>query len=267
MKLRLTLLTAATLTALSFSAHAVEKGTIMIMVNNLVERFRASYAIIISKITGEFGIFSFLSHFLDKCVGNFRASLGGCRIVSQQELADLKSPPNPHMANIDQTWQKNIVPQVVENARPVAELMAALQAEKDVDAACKTLGYRSQEENPCIFYVKVEGSITNIDAKSRSGKMTITDISGTNIVVQTGPTLRGTLLRDAYKGASYEHFNDQVLFGEYGRAINEQAINMIQSAKLKTGETVQVYGVFSAWDIPQTIPDITPAKIARAGGE
>ena len=49
--------------------------------------------------------------------------------------------------------------------------------------------------------------------------MTITDISGTNIVVQTGPTLRGTLLRDAYKGASYEHFNDQVLFGEYGRAI------------------------------------------------
>lgn len=29
MKLRLTLLTAATLTALSFSAHAVEKGTIM----------------------------------------------------------------------------------------------------------------------------------------------------------------------------------------------------------------------------------------------
>ena len=194
-------------------------------------------------------------------------SLGGCRIVSQQELADLKSPPNPHMANIDQTWQKNIVPQVVENARPVAELMAALQAEKDVDAVCKTLGYRSQEENPCIFYVKVEGGITNIDAKSRSGKMTITDISGTNIVVQTGPTLRGTLLRDAYKGASYEHFNDQVLFGEYGRAINEQAINMIQSAKLKTGETVQVYGVFSAWDIPQTIPDITPAKIARAGGE
>lgn len=36
MKLRLTLLTAATLTALSFSAHAVEKGTIMIMVNSLI---------------------------------------------------------------------------------------------------------------------------------------------------------------------------------------------------------------------------------------
>ncbi len=30
-------------------------------------------------------------------------ALGGCRIVSQQELADLKSPPNPHMANMDKT--------------------------------------------------------------------------------------------------------------------------------------------------------------------
>ncbi|MDR6360860.1 ABC-type sugar transport system substrate-binding protein [Klebsiella sp. SORGH_AS 1173] len=35
MKLRITLLTAATLTAFSFAAHAAEKGTIMIMVNSL----------------------------------------------------------------------------------------------------------------------------------------------------------------------------------------------------------------------------------------
>ncbi|HBH7009881.1 D-ribose ABC transporter substrate-binding protein [Citrobacter freundii] len=44
MKLRLTLLTAATLTALSFTAHAVEKGTIMIMVNSLDNPYYASEA-------------------------------------------------------------------------------------------------------------------------------------------------------------------------------------------------------------------------------
>ncbi len=194
-------------------------------------------------------------------------TVGGCRIVSQQELADLKSPPNPHMADIDQTWQNKIVPQIVGQARPVADLMTALQAEKDFDSACKNLGYRSQEENPCIFYVKVEGKIGTIDTASRSGKMTVADKSGSNIIVQIGPTLRGTQLRDAYKGATYGDFNDQVLFGEYGRAINDQAIKMIQAAQLKTGEATQVYGVFSAWDIPQTIPDITPAKIAPAGGQ
>lgn len=194
-------------------------------------------------------------------------TLGGCRIVSQQELADLKSPPNPHMTSIDKTWQDQIVPQVVARARPVAELMTALRAAKDFDSACKTLGYRAQDENPCVFYVKVEGNISKIDSASRSGKMTIQDLSGSNVVVQIGPTLRGTLLRDGYQGASYQDFNDQVLFGEYGRAINEHAVNMIQAAQVKTGETTQVYGVFSAWDIPQTIPDITPAKIVRAGGQ
>lgn len=65
-------------------------------------------------------------------------ALGGCRIVSQQELADLKSPPNPHMANMDKTWQQSIVPQVVTKARPAAELMSALKAAKDIDSACKT---------------------------------------------------------------------------------------------------------------------------------
>ncbi|WP_434643428.1 DUF2291 family protein [Klebsiella sp. I138] len=194
-------------------------------------------------------------------------ALGGCRIVSQQELADLKSPPNPHMANIDRTWQEKLVPQVVAQARSVGTLMTELHAAKDIDSACKTLGYRAQEENPCIFFVKVEGKITQVDATSRSGKMTVQDQSGSNITVQIGPTLRGTQLRDGYKGTSYEDFNDQVLFGEYGRAINDQAVKMIKTAQITSGETVQVYGVFSAWDIPQTFPDITPAKIIRPGGQ
>lgn len=118
-------------------------------------------------------------------------ALGGCRIVSQQELADLKSPPNPHMANMDKTWQQSIVPQVVTKARPAAELMSALKAAKDIDSACKTLGYRAQDENPCIFYVKVSGTVSKLDTASRSGKMTLSDASVGKVTVQIGPTLRG----------------------------------------------------------------------------
>ena len=118
-------------------------------------------------------------------------ALGGCRIVSQQELADLKSPPNPHMANMDKTWQQSIVPQVVTKARPAAELMSALKAAKDIDSACKTLGYRAQDENPCIFYVKVSGTVSKLDTASRSGKMTLTDASVGKVTVQIGHDLKG----------------------------------------------------------------------------
>ncbi|SQI34836.1 Predicted periplasmic lipoprotein [Leminorella richardii] len=189
--------------------------------------------------------------------------LGGCRIVSEQELADLKSPPNPHMTNIEQVWQQKLVPQVIRDAHPAAELLAKLRAAPDFDTACQTFGYRSQDENPCVFFVEISGSVEKIDTTSRNGKMTILDKSGSNVVIQIGPTIRGTQLRDGFKGASYQDFNDQVLFGDYGRAINDLAVETVQKAALQNGEIRQVYGVFSTWDIPETIPEITPVQLTR----
>lgn len=189
--------------------------------------------------------------------------LSGCRIVSQQELADLKNPPNPQMANIAQMWQQKLVPQVAHEAKPLAQLMKELQSAKDFDTACKTYGYRSQEENPCVFSVSVQGDITAVNTTSRSGKMTVKDSSGEEVTIQMGPIIRGTALRDGYKGASYQDFNDQVLFGDYGRAINQQAATMMQGFKPQVGDKVALAGVFSSWDIPQQAPAITPAQITR----
>lgn len=190
-------------------------------------------------------------------------ALGGCRIVSQQELADLKNPPNPAMANVTATYQQKIVPQVLSEAKPLGELMSSLAAAKDFDTACKTLGYRSQDENPCIFTVKVQGTVSKVNTTSRSGKMTVKDLSGQDVVVQIGPIIRGTALRDVYKGSSYQDFNDQVLFGEYGRAINNLASEEVKKLQPKVGDKVEVDGVFSSWDVPQTPPDVTPARVVR----
>jgi predicted lipoprotein len=52
--------------------------------------------------------------------------------------------------------------------------------------------------------------------------MTLSDASVGKVTVQIGPTLRGTQLRDGYSGASYQDFNDQVLFGEYSKNINNR---------------------------------------------
>lgn len=190
-------------------------------------------------------------------------ALGGCRIVSQQELADLKNPPNPALANVTTTYQQKIVPQILSEAKPLAEMMTALQGAKDFDAACKQFGYRSQEENPCVFTVKVLGTVTAVNTTSRSGKMNVKDASGLEVAVQIGPTIRGTALRDAYKGVSYQDFNDQVLFGDYGKAINSLASDEIKKLQPKVGDSVEVEGVFSSWDIPQTPADITPARVVR----
>lgn len=189
--------------------------------------------------------------------------LSGCKIVSQQELADLKNPPNPKMANIDQLWQQKLVPQIQAEARPLATLMTSLKSAKDFDAACQQYGYRSQAENPCVFSVSVQGDVTALNTTSRSGKMTVKDESGDSVTIQTGPIIRGTALRDAYRGASYQDFNDQVMFGDYGKAINQHASSLMKQFAPKVGDKVKVTGVFSIWDIPQQLPDITPAAITR----
>ncbi|MHA6311079.1 DUF2291 family protein [Pantoea sp. S-LA4] len=189
--------------------------------------------------------------------------LSGCRIVSQQQLAELKNPPNPQMANIDQVWQQKLVPQLTAEAKPLAVLMKSLQTAKDFDSACQSYGYRSQAENPCVFSVTVRGDVTALNTTSRSGKMSVKDESGDTVTIQTGPIIRGTALRDAYKGASYQDFNDQVLFGDYGKAINQQAASLMQTFKPGVGDKVTVVGVFSSWDIPQSLPEITPASISR----
>ncbi|TPV22028.1 DUF2291 family protein [Pantoea anthophila] len=189
--------------------------------------------------------------------------LSGCRIVSQQELADLKNPPNPKMADIDQLWQQKLVPQLQAEARPVSALLTAMRSAKDFDTACQTDGYRTQAENPCIFSVSVQGDVTAVNTTSRSGKMTVKDESGDSVTIQIGPIIRGTALRDGYRGAGYQDFNDQVLFGDFGKAINQHASQMMQQFAPKVGDKVKVTGVFSSWDIPQQLPDITPAAISR----
>ncbi|MEM6159530.1 DUF2291 domain-containing protein [Erwinia sp. P6884] len=192
--------------------------------------------------------------------------LGGCRIVSQQELAELKNPPNPHMADVSAVYASKIVPQVVNEARPLGELMKALAAAKDFDSACQQLGYRSQAENPCVFSVKVSGTVSAVNTTSRSGKMTLTEADGQTVRVQIGPIVRGTALRDVYRGVSYQDFNDQVLFGDYGKAINTLAADEVKKLQPKVGERVEVSGVFSSWDLPQRAPDITPVRVVRQGG-
>ncbi|WBF46188.1 DUF2291 family protein [Serratia rubidaea] len=189
--------------------------------------------------------------------------LGGCRLVSPQELADLKNPPNPKMANIPQTWQQQIVPQIVKDAKADSALLGELATAKDFDEACQHYGYRSQAENPCLFSVRLSGVVSAVNRTSRSGKMTLKTAAGDEIRVKTGPIIRGTDLRDAYKGAGYQDFNDQVLFGDYGRAINQQAADMMRNFQPQVGDNVEVVGVFSSWALPDKIAEITPAAITR----
>ncbi len=79
--------------------------------------------------------------------------------------------------------------------------------------------------------------------------------------MQIGPVYRGTALRDSYRGLSYSDFNDQALFGDFARAINQASIDELTGFQPKVGDHITVYGVFSSWQAPAEPLLITPVRI------
>ncbi|MDN8960539.1 DUF2291 family protein, partial [Staphylococcus aureus] len=71
----------------------------------------------------------------------------------------------------------------------------------------------------------------------------------------------GTALRDSYRGLSYSDFNDQALFGDFARAINQASIDELAGSQPKVGDHITVYGVFSSWQAPAEPLLITPVRI------
>lgn len=190
-------------------------------------------------------------------------ALSGCRIVSQQELAALQSPANPYLAQAGALYHEQMVPQVMKNAVPLSSLIAQIAQAKEFDTACQQLGYRAQPEFPCHFSTQVSGEITAINTQSRSGRMTIKLADGPidSVDVQIGPVYRGTVLRDSYRGLGYGDFNDQTLFGDFSKAINQASIAELTGFKPKVGEKITVYGVFTSWQLPVEPLLITPVRI------
>ncbi len=191
--------------------------------------------------------------------------LSGCRIVTRQQLAELKNPPNANLAKAAQLFDRNIAPQVKSSATPLGTLLTQIGQAKDFDTACRQYGYRSQDENPCVFTVSFSGAISQVNTASRNGQIVVKsdDDQVGEVKVQIGPTFRGTDLRDSYRGLGYGDFNDQNLFGDFGKAINQQAINTLAKQTFTVGGKVTVYGVFSAFDTPQPPLLITPVNITQ----
>lgn len=174
----------------------------------------------------------------------------GCRIVTVQEYQQLQDPESPLLKQAPEIFDTSLTTQIKESALPFDELMDKLSAESDFAAACKTYGYRQADDLQCNFPAKVEGSITDINTKSRRGTITVTTAAGTAVKVQIGPVLMGTALRDIQKDVSYIDFNDQTVYGEYGELINARSIEISTANKYEVGQNVEVYGAFSTWDFP-----------------
>lgn len=182
--------------------------------------------------------------------------LAGCKIVKKPEPgsetanAASATPANDaeRMGKLAaDLYRARLLPFVTEQAVEIAVLRGALAS--GLEAAGAAHGHRPPSEgSPWNFLVKGQGRVIKADTAARAAKLDLdTDGDGAaDLVVQLGPVIKGTALRDAADFIVFTDFRDQIEFAKLARALNDAAHKALAlPAGDLTGKTFAFEGAFT----------------------
>jgi predicted lipoprotein len=135
----------------------------------------------------------------------------GCRIATVRPLEETATPGSgsaPSAASfdavafVDSIWQ--------------SEVLRALDEAADVETiAGGALGSR-----PTPAVVRGRGRVASVDTRSRSGTATVALDGGPHVVLQVGPVITGTAIRDALPALGFDRFVNQIQHADVGNELN-----------------------------------------------
>jgi predicted lipoprotein len=162
-------------------------------------------------------------------------------------------------------WSSKVVPTIMKKAVDLSTVLTALQ--KDSDAAQKQ--YATQSSDGFYnFMVKGQAKVVAVNTSSRNGTLSIqlpTNQQQPTILLQIGPVVLGTALRDSVGFINYNQFTNQVQYAQVADALNAHAVQDLKGtdfASLK-GKTITFYGAFTYATLQQIT--IAPVKITPEG--
>lgn len=206
-------------------------------------------------------------------------AVSGCKIVEHADETDpgadasqtasaggTDSAAFDPVRYVEVRWEARILPAAAEQAVDLAEVLAALA--DDRDAASARFGHREGDEGkPWSFLVVARGTALAVDRSSRAGVMPI-DLAPedgvADAVVQVGPVIRGTALRDALPFLSFADVVNQMEWAAVSRAMHDRlAATVLDPAAIDAlaGRRIEVHGAFTAPDDGSAVA-ITPISIA-----
>lgn len=193
---------------------------------------------------------------------------GGCKLVkndSQNDGDKISSVPGGNMVVlVDDIWEEKILTYLEGAATDMAELAPALDA--DLQAAGEAYGYRpSSEGSPWNFATHVSGVIVaaKTDTRAATVDVDVDDDGVADAVLQLGPVIRGTAIRDVLPFIDFTSFTDQIEYAQLSRALNNKAYeNGLKdfSRDNLVGQSVDAVGAFTMRGPGDAIL-VTPVKI------
>ncbi len=153
------------------------------------------------------------------------------------------------VAYVDSIWEEQLIPAYLSDSFPYEEVSAAL--EEDFRDAVKLFGLESKSgEHTPVFKVKGTGVVLEHDDSSRNGllRVDLLPADGTaDVVLQVGPVIRKTAIRDSVDFISFTDVGNQLQFASLSDELNARMRReVVDPLDLETiaGKTIDFYGSF-----------------------
>ena len=177
-------------------------------------------------------------------------------------FVDDKFKPDEYVETI---WDDKVVPYFKNKCLPINEILSLWG--EDQEAAGKKFGYREKAEgSPWNFRVKGSGVIVEVNTASRASTVAV-DLdppSGTaELVIQIGPVIKDTGVRDVLEFISFTDFTNQLEFARLSNAFNKKINATVLSGLDREdlmGRHVSFHGVFTQLQDSDLVR-ITPVEL------
>ncbi len=130
-------------------------------------------------------------------------------------------------AYVDSIWSSKLIPAILASAVDARTLLDAVAASPS--EAREKFG-RREAGGPVYFIVKGEGRVLSADTRSRNGLLFV-DVPPfdrrADVVIQVGPVLRGTALRDATGIVRFTDFINQLQFADVANDMNGRVLQTV----------------------------------------
>lgn len=160
-------------------------------------------------------------------------------------------------------YEAEIAPDIINRAKDIATVSKALKA--DPAAAAKQYGVVSGS-SPAVYSVKLSGVAGQPDPNGFLPVQVDGVPAGIKVLIQMGPAVNGTAIRDATGKVDFAQFKNQIEYQNVGAELNKQVkklvLDKVDKAHLE-GKTLSVTGAFQPIN-PAAIL-ITPVKIEVTG--
>ncbi len=169
--------------------------------------------------------------------------LSGCKIVQISDQDTSVAAGFDAESFAGEVWEPQALPYFEQAARPVTEVLPAIEA--DLDAAGAQFGYRPGEGSPWSFVVSGNGSVIAKNTESRAGTLEVTvDGLARPVILQIGPVIRGNAVRDALPFVSFKDFVNQLEYANAGKALTALALSgfAAEAEGIAVGDAVSFTG-------------------------